>query len=207
MTKLLNNRPQKSSSRPSPFKDWQSERAILLHRACQSIKAAVQRGGQISKAISKTAARLDGKAFQSDPSRKLRLKASTLFQKFRTWRLCGQSKDAFKLNYFPTSRRIPASVLIRFVNFAAASEFQSCKAAWRAFCQRRGNAGPGKVQLGYDALMWNLPRGFWRKVKAAHQTKRQAEQTINMTRLAAIVEIQRRVPDKLPRRKPADFQI
>jgi hypothetical protein len=56
---------------------WQTERANRLQRACQTIKAAIQRGEKISRAIRRAARSRNGRKYKSDPSRRLALTAST----------------------------------------------------------------------------------------------------------------------------------
>ena len=190
-----------------PLPAWQDERAKILQRTCHRILAREQAGQSRHKAVGRFSRRWDGKSLKADPARRLRLKTSTLYNLYSKWRQYGQTAEAFHLNFQPGNRRIVAPVLIRFVNFAAERDFKSFKDAWRAFCQRGGSFGPGRVTLGYDALLWNLPKGCFSELKRWRSIKRQAEMELQKARLRSIAQIQARVPAKLLRRKPSDFQI
>jgi hypothetical protein len=106
---------------------------------------------------------------------------------------------------------VSAAVLVRFVKFVFShEECSTFAAAWRAFCRRKGNAGPGLFRgkplvLGYDTLQRSLPRGFFAALKRNRKAIQTAERELNMARLSALAYIAQRVPARLP--KPTDFQI
>ena len=188
---------------------WQRERALTLHRICQRIQARIAKGQSRSKAIRTFSRRWNGKPFKVNSARRYALSAGRLYQHYRKWRLTGENPSAFRLHYFPSNRRIPAPVLVRFVELCASREFPSLRAAWQMFCRR----GPGNVRnpkLGYHSLRWNLPRAGFAALKGQWKTLRQAERQIQMLRLEYTAKIRASVPERLPRRRTkreADFQI
>lgn len=194
---------------------WQRERAKRLHRICKRIKARVAAGQSLHEAIRTFSRRWNGKALKCDPSRRYALSVARLYQHYRRWRLMGESPACFTLNYFPTNRRIPASVLVRFVEFCTKQEFNSFRAAWSAFCRRGRNAGPGRVngkklKLGYHSLYWNLPKGCFAAFKRCWKSIRQSQRQIQVLRIKYTAEIRAHVPDRLPRRRvkqQPDWQI
>ena len=127
----------------------------------------------------------------------------------------GESPSVFRLNYVANNQRIPATILVRFVELCAKQEFNSFREAWETFCRRGGNAGPGRVngkklKLGYHALHWNLPTGCFAEFKRRWKTIRKAQRQIGMLRINYTAEIRAHVPDHLPRRRTKrglDFQI
>ena len=194
---------------------WQRERAKRLHRICKRIKARVAAGQSINKACRAFSRKWSGKPLRSDPARHYALNVSSLYRHFKKWRLMGESPACFTLNYFPTNRRIPASVLVRFVEFCTKQEFNSFRAAWLGFCRRGRNAGPDrangkKLKLGYHSLYWNLPKGCFAAFKRCWKSIRQSQRQIQVLRIKYTAEIRAHVPDRLPRRrvkKEIDFQI
>ena len=140
---------------PKNNPDWQAERASILHRACVSIAAAIQRGDPVGRAIRRTARRNNGRPYKSDPSRRLHLSSVTMRREWDKWIRAGRSPDAFKLNF--TSRpSITAPVLIRFAKFCASGRRKSLCAAWREFSARPGVFGRGcrknTRRISYDVL-------------------------------------------------------
>jgi hypothetical protein len=182
-----------------------------LQRACLRIKAATASGKPIQKTIRRVAHSLNGRPFRCDPTRKLALSPMTLRRLWDAWRRGGEVPAVFRLNYGTPTRRVSATVLVRFVNFAMAhDELSTFAAAWRAFCRRKGNAGPGLFRgnplvLGYDTLQRNLPRGFFAGVRRNRKAIRTAQRELSRARISALAYIITRVPAKLP--KPTDFQI
>lgn len=189
---------------------WQIERAKILHRICRRIQSRKTAGNSIRKTVKRISRHWNGKPLKCDPARRLALAPATLYYLYRTWRLCGETPNALFLKYGPGNRRLPARVVIRFVNFCADRDFPSFKAAWLAFCQRGGNAGPGRVNgkalsLGYDALAWNLPKGCFRVFKGCWKAIRDAEKEISRHRLTCIAQIMARIPARVQR--PINFEI
>jgi hypothetical protein len=181
--------------------EWQLERAKRLQRACLSIQRARQRGEQLGRVIRRVARRCHGRPFQCAPHRSLKLSAVTLRRLWDAWRRGGEVPAAFTLHFKPGARRIPQTVLVRFVNFSAGRQYSSLAAALRAF-----NAGPRRVTvkqrpLGYDALRRALPKKCFpalrRQIVAAHS----AAVELNKLRLAFIGEIENRAVPKPPRRR------
>lgn len=191
---------------------WQSERAAILQRICRRIQARERAGQSRHQAVKLFSRRWHGRPLKCDPSRRLALTEATLYRLYKHWRLQGGMPDSFRLHFVPGCRRIAAPVLLRFLNLIADREFKSFRAAWETFCQRGGSYGPGRVsgrplKLGYDALLWNLPKGCFREFKRCHAAKRQAETEMTELKFRFIAEIESHVPAKLSRRKPVDFQI
>jgi hypothetical protein len=175
---------------------WQSERAARLHRICEFIKARVAKGQPLLRAIRTFSRRWNQKPFKSDPSHRYALNVSTLYRHYRKWRLFGETPAAFRLNYFSTARRIPAPVLVRFVELVSKQEFPSFRAAWQAFCVKGQ-----KPKLGYHSLLWSLPRGSFAEFKRCWKAIRKAWLQIGMLRIKYTAEIRAHVPDRLPRRR------
>jgi hypothetical protein len=175
---------------------WKSERAARLHRICQLIQVRVAKGQPLCRVIKIFSRRWHHKSFRTDPSHRYALSISTLDRYYRKWRLFGENPAAFQLNYSSTARRIPAPVLVRFVELVSKQEFPSFRAAWRAFC---GNGQ--KPKLGYHSLYWNLPRGSFSEFKRCWKVIRKARLQIGMLRIKYTAEIRAHVPDHLPRRR------
>jgi hypothetical protein len=175
---------------------WQSERAARLHRICQLIQKRVAKGQPLLRAIRTFSRRWNGLPFRTDPSHRYALNVSTLYRHWRKWRLFGETPAAFRLHYFSAARRIPAPVLVRFVDLVSKQEFPSLRAGWRALC---GNGQ--KPKLGYHSLYWNLPRGSFSEFKRCWKVIRNARLQIGMLRVKYTAEIRARVPDRLPRRR------
>jgi len=196
-------------------RDWQREREKRLHQICSRIKARLANGQSLNKACRVFSRRWSGKPFKSDPSRRYALNVSSVYRHYRAWLRAGELPSAFRLKFFPTSRRIPATVLVRFVELCAKQEFPSFRAAHQAFCRRGGNSGPGRcnghrLKLGYHSLYWNLPKSCFAEFKHCWKTIRQAQRKIAELRFGLIAEIRARVPDRPPRRRvkrEVDFQI
>lgn len=189
---------------------WQIARAKIFLRFCRQIQSRKTLGDSINTTAKRICRRWNGKTLKCDPSRRLSVSPATLFKHYRAWRLSGENFDSLFLKYVASNRRLPAAVVVRFVNFCADRDFPSFKAAWLAFCRRGGNAGPGRVNgkplaLGYDALAWNLPKGFWIGIKRNWETIRQAEREIALLRIETIAEVIRRMPAKV--RKNPTFEI
>lgn len=199
----------------APISPWQRERALRLHRICQFIQARVAKGQSLNKACRLFSKRWNGKHLRSNPTRCYALNVSSLHRHFHRWKLGGEVPSALQLQYRPINRRVPATVLVRFVELCAARDFTSFRAAWQTFCRRGRNAGPGtvngrKLKLGYHSLRWNLPRGSFAALKEQWKILRQAERRIQMLRLKYTAEIRAHVPDRLPCprvKREVDFQI
>jgi hypothetical protein len=200
----------KTSSSSKKISDWQAERGQILHGLFSDWQSKDFSGKTLHLAISQASDQLNGKPFKSDPAHKWSASTSRLYQLYRKWQHGGQLPSALNLNFSQVQEHLPAALLIRFINFWAARDFESLRAAWEIFCRRGGNFGPGRVrgvplQLGLQALLCNLPAGFVRKIVREQKAKNDALAKINSLRLAAQVEIKNRVPAKLSR--PQDFQI
>jgi hypothetical protein len=185
---------------------WQRERALTLHRVCQRIQVRVEKGQSLNKACRFFSNRWNGKCFRSAPMRSYALNVSSVYRHFRRWRLGGEVPSALLLRFRPATRRIPAPVLVRFIELCAKLEFASFRAAWETFCRRRGNAGPGRVngrklKLGFHALYWNCPKGSFAEFKRCWKIIRQAQLQIQVLRIKYTTEIRASVPDRLPRRR------
>jgi hypothetical protein len=195
----------------SPHKTaWQIERAKIFQRFCRQIQSQKAIGNSINKTAKRISRRWNGKPLKGHPSRRLAVSPATLFKYYRVWWLSGESFDSLFLKFVPSNRRLPAAVVIRFVNLCANRDFPSFKAAYLAFCQRGGNSGPGRVNgkrlvFGFDALKWSLPRGFWSEIKRHWQAIRLAEREIARLRLSATAHILAHVPVKI--QKPKNYDI
>lgn len=187
---------------PKKIPVWQIERSTRLHRVCLFIKSRTAKGQSISKAVRTFSRRWNGKPLNADASRHYALSEKTLYRLYLKWRRGGETASALKLNYASARRRIPALVLVRFIELCAAREFPSFRAAWKAFYQRWGKRAPG-----YHSLRWNLPKGCFAQFKSCWKSIRQAQDRIQFLRFQYTAEIRARVPDRLPRRRGPDFQI
>lgn len=184
----------------SNTKPWQAERARILQRICQRIKSREDNGQGRLRAVRIFSRRWNAKPLKCAPRRRLALSRKTLYRLYAAWRRTGETPMAFQLNYSPGNRRIAAPVLLRFVRFIAIRDFKSARAAWKSFCARGGSFGPGRPKLGYDALLWNLPKGCCREIKASRQAKRAAETRLSQLKDRLTAEILAKTPAKLPRR-------
>lgn len=180
---------------------WQNERGRILHRACQSIRAATQRGAGVGRAIRRVASRYNRRQYKCDPSRRIKLSAVTLRRAWDMWQRNGESPDAFRLRY--TARpSITAARLVSFVKFCADRRFRSLHAACWAFRMRLGG---GKMlrPVSYDVLrMYFTAADFYRLQDAAKTI--QTAQIRSAEMLAAMIgAIRGRMPKRAGRRPPA----
>ena len=95
--------------------------------------------------------------------------------------------------------------MVRFLDFFAARTFRSFNAAWRAFGQRGGNAGPGRLVIRGATMRTNLPNGAFREITKRRQAIGRLEQEIALLRMEATAEIIKRVPARVP--KSVSFEI
>jgi hypothetical protein len=194
---------------------WLRERALRLHIICGLIQERVSAGQSLNKACQVFSKRWTSKHFHCDPTRRYALSRASMYRHYRAWLRGGETPSAFQLKYFSTNRRIPARVLVRFIELCAKLEFASFRSAWETFCRRGGNAGPGRVKgrrlkLSYHALYRNCPKSCFTTFKKLWQIIQRAHQQIQMARLKYTAEIRAHVPDRLPSRRAKreiDFQI
>jgi hypothetical protein len=171
-------------------------------------------GRGLIKSARRVARRYHGRSLKCDPDRRIALKPGTLLRIYHRWKRGGGIPAALYLGYVAGRRYIDGALLVRFINFAASHAWPSFKAAHKAFCERGGNHGPGrmsgrKLDLKYDALRWNLPRGCFAQLQREYKAIGRARRKIASLRAGFIAEIGRRVPARLPRRQPkgAEFSI
>jgi hypothetical protein len=131
------NAPHRSLSNSS----WMTERAGLIHRACQCIKRSVVKGKRLNTSVKRISRRHNGRPFKCDGSRTLRLSHKTLLRSWYRWRIGGEVAAALRLNFHGRPPRVRPAVLLRFVDFCAITRHQSIKAAWLAFAKLPRNAG------------------------------------------------------------------
>jgi len=194
---------------------WQAERAALLHRACKSVQARINRGQKISKAIRCVAKRLKLRQFRSDPKRRLALTEKTLRRHFKTWQRGGEVPAAFKLNYHSRRPSVPATLLVRFAEFCACQKLASLKSAWNKFCQRGGSFGRGRhagkpLKVSYGQLRYNFPAADFYLLQGELKAIQALQTKLAQLRLEIVADIRRRLPDRPPRRRvkrETDFQI
>lgn len=185
---------------------WQTERANRLQRACQTIKAAIQRGEKLSRAVRRAARSRNGRKYKSDPSRRLALTASTLLRLWYVWKRGGEIPAAFKLKFSSRPLALTAPVAIRFADFCAAGRHQSMRAAWQKFSARAGAFGLGRrkknrPQISYDMLCYNFRAANFYRLQKALKGLHAAQINLAKERLDIIAGIRARLPDCLPRRR------
>ncbi len=182
--------------------DWQSERAAILHGLFSEWHAKNFSGKPLNQAIRRASRRLNGKPYESDPLHNWAASTGRLYQLYRKWQHGGQVPSALNLNYGQVQKNVSPEMLIRFVNFWAARDFEFLHGAWEIFCLRGGNFGRGRfrgvpLKLGCSAAISNLPAGFVREMVRAQKAKNCALAEIKQLRISAQVEIKSRVPAKL----------
>jgi hypothetical protein len=116
---------------------WQIERAEKLQRACQTIKAAIQRGEKISKTIQRVSRRLHGRSYKSDPARRIALAPGTLRCMWDKWKLGGEIPTAFILKYYTQKQYIIRPLLLLFLEFCLANRSASVRQAWQKFSKNK----------------------------------------------------------------------
>lgn len=190
----------------NPIPAWQLARAKILQRACQRIRAAVAAGKPIQRTIRRVARSLDGRAYRGDPARRLKLSAKTLRRAWDNWNRGGQVPAAFKLNFNPRRKFIPAPVLMRFAEFCASRPLPSLADAWRKFSARGGSFGHGRRAAGplavsYFVLSQHFPAAVFYQLQAELKAIRTAQMNLGRLKLKAIADIRARLPDRPPRRR------
>lgn len=189
---------------------WQIDRACILHRACVRIAQAVEAGELISDVVHRVAGRIRGRRYHSQPDRRLDLSDVTLKRHYLKWQRLGKSADAFKLNYKPRRSRIPALVLVRFVEFCASKRIATIKDAWRQFQSRPGvgrcNITAQKISLAQ--VYYFFPAQAFYQIQAHLKNIETEQTTIAALRLNAIAKIRERIPDRVKKPNPQpEYQI
>ncbi len=195
--------------------DWQRERAALLHRACRSVQTRINHGERKRKAFRRVAKYHDGRSFKCDPKRRLALSEQTLRRQFAIWKLGGELRAAFKLDYFVRRPSVAAPVLVRFTNYCANSCQPSLKVAWGKFSARGGSFGSGgrsgkPLKVSYGQLRYNFHAADFYSMQKQLKAIQTEQTKLAQLRLKVIAEIRSRLPDRPPRRRvkrEIDFQI
>lgn len=131
---------------------WQVERARILQKACQRIKGRTDRGQELLRNVRIVARSLDGRAFKTDPARRLKLTAKTLLRLFYAWRANGGTAAVFRFRYTCRHSLFTNLVMARFADFLMTHPQRSFQSNWNIFSSRRSNF-----------------RGRWRPAKRAVQ--------------------------------------
>jgi hypothetical protein len=189
---------------------WQAERAAILQRACLSVQAAIQHCQKLKRAVRRVARRFNGRAYKSDPARRLSLAPGTLRMWWDKWRHGGEVPAAFKLNYYRPAPRVPRAVVIRFAGYCATHRHPNVKAAWQAFCKIPLNARQTAV-ISYGQVCYTFKAALFYEMQAQLKAIATAQAGLNAARLKAVAEITERLPLRVPRRlyvrRGNDFQI
>lgn len=204
-----------SIQRHQTFRARQEERTKVLHRACLSIQAAIQRGQQVGRAIRRVAARHHGRQFKADPARRLAMSPKSLRRFWDAWKCGGELPAAFAQHYQPHRRFIPASLLIRFAEFCASQAQPSFSAAWRNFSARGGSFGQGRragkpVQISFFVLRQYFPVAAFYQLQGELKAISASQTRLGQVKLNLIAEIRRRLPDRPPRqrgKRQPEFEI
>lgn len=114
---------------------WQAERAATLQRLCQRIRARVDDGQPLLKAVRREARRYQGRPFRTDSKHRWALSPGTLLRWWHRWRRNGEVPSAFKLHYAARATSVPLPVMTRFICFCATYLFHSQFKAWVAFAK------------------------------------------------------------------------
>lgn len=199
----------------SSLNAWQCERASILQRACQSLKRRHARGETLRQAGKIVAARYHGITFKCDPARKLQLSASTLRRIFRAWTRNGELPHAFRLNFITRQSVFTAPILRRFIQFIIGRPQPSLAVAWRKFCERGGNFGPGRrggkpLKISYYSIRYALPTSLFREIAAQQKAIAAARQALVEIQCRADCYARENFPEHPPRkrmRSRLDFQI
>ena len=185
---------------------WQHEHAKVLQCACQSLRASIAAGKPVGKAVRRKARSLDGRPYRCEPSRRIKLAAVTLRRWWGVWKRGGEIPAAFKFNFNPHRKFIPAPVLIRFAEFCASRPLPSLADAWRQFSARRGSFGHGRraarpQQISYFVLSQYFPAAVFYQLQAELKAIHTAQMNLGKLKLKAIADIRARLPDRPPRRR------
>lgn len=180
---------------------WQTERAAKLQRACKSIKAAIQRGEKIGRAIRRVSRRIDGRPYKSDPCRRLALSPATLRRLWDRWNRTGELPAAFKLNYFVHRLWMPRELLIRFAKYCADHRLPSLKQAWLNFSLKHGNARAR--QFSYNQLVYVFPSATFNRLQGFLKASEMAEAGSRQLLFKTIADITDRMPLRAPRPRVA----
>ena len=178
---------------PNQLAARQAERAKVLQRACERIRAAVASGKPLLKTMGRVAQGLNGRPYRCDASRRLALSTKTLQRVWYVWRQNGEVPAAFKLNYFVPPSSVPASVLIRFVLYCAGTPQKSrpLTKAWLEFSKL------GKpVKISRDRLYHYFPAAEFHQIQ--DQFKAIAAASFELARLRDrnIARIKDRLPER-----------
>ena len=199
----------------SKIPDWHHERALRLHRICNSVTTRAARGERKRKLVQWFAWYWAGRFFTCDRRRPLNFTISTIHRALRIWKRGGQVAAALLPRYTPRRSVFTAPILIRFVNFIASHPQPSMKEAWRKFTRRGGNFGPGRragkpLKISYGQLRYAFPAAKFLRLRAQQKAMEAAQVNADALQQGFIAEICERFPIRPPRRRvkrEADFQI
>ena len=194
---------------------WQTERARKLHRACQSLQAAIARGETKSKALRRVARNFNGRKFKSDPARHMTLSAGSLRRLFKVWQRGGEVPSALIIQYRPRRPAIPAPLLVRFTEFCSSTRHPQMLAAWQKFSARGGSFGRGRhahkpLKISSGQVRYHFPVAGFYLMQSKLKAIATAQTELAATRLKIIADIRRRLPARAARKpdgKQPEYQI
>ncbi|MDR3460135.1 MAG: hypothetical protein P4N60_22130 [Verrucomicrobiae bacterium] len=188
-----------SSNASKSIPGWQLERAAKLQRACLCIKAALQRGEKIRKAIRRTSRRYHGRPFRADSRHKLALTPATLRRLYDAWLKAGERPSAFKLGYRARPPYLPRKLVLRFAAYCAANRLPSVRVAWLKFSSRPQN---GRArEFTYGQVTYSFSAVNFYRMQEQLRCIEQAQAELDRIKLATIAEITDCLPLNPPRRR------
>jgi hypothetical protein len=191
---------REAASALASISGWQAEHETKLQRLCERIRARVDDGQPLLKAVRREARRYQGRPFRTDPARRWALSWPTLLRWWYCWRLSGELPCAFRLRFAARKTTLPLPVVTRFIGFCSDNQFHSQRAAWLAFAKveakRWRHWRSGRPSRGYR---FSAARRFFtgtdfRKLQAELKAIAHHQKERGRLRILFCADAQRRFP-------------
>jgi hypothetical protein len=199
---------REAASALASISGWQSERSRTLQKLCKRIKARVDDGQPLLKAVRRATLRLNGKPYHCDPQRRWALSPATLYRLWYCWCRGGEIPSAFKLHYAGGRKKtLTLAVLSHFVCFCATYQFHSQKKAWAAFAKAEdrhwSHRRSGRPSLAHRFSI--VPIYFqglkFKELQAGLKAIAANQKELNRLRIIFIADMARRFPAPAARRR------
>ncbi len=182
------NTPEPSTSQPL---SWQREHAQLVHRICKQCAARKERGISLSRSFKLFSGIYNGRAFRSDPSRRLPASKKTLSRYWLRWCHDGRNVEAVRLRYRPALKpRVTPELLQAFVRICGEPGIRSVLDAFRQL-QREW---PVPLPVTYSTLCRYLGRKTLNQLSSYHRSVIQSQSELARAKTQMEKEVLLRLP-------------
>jgi len=170
---------------------WQEEHARLVHHVCKQSADRKGRGISLNCSFKLFSRIYNGRAFTSDPSRRMAASEKTLWRYWHRWCHGGRNVEAVHLRYRPASKpRVTADLLTAFVRICGEPEIRSLLAAYRKL-QREW---PAPLPVSYSTLCRFVGRKKLNQLRAYHRAAAESQAALARAKAQAETEVLLRLP-------------